>query len=184
MILCKTLLAGLLSLPLSAAFAHGGEDHGAPPALPASTLTMPSTEASSLDFELVAQLNGDTLTVYLDRFADNQPVSKADIQVESEVASVAFNASLHEVAPGTYQAPAAALNSAGEHSLLFTVVAGEQSDFLDAVLNVSAAQHADHAAPLSKRWWWLGGGLLILVGGGLLLKSRLTNRSTKHGAAA
>lgn len=180
MILCKTLLAGLLSLPLSAAFAHGGEDHGAPPALPASTLNMPSTEANSLDFELFAQLNGDTLTVYLDHFADNQPVSKAIIEVES----AAFKASLHEVAPGTYQAPAAALNSPGEHSLLFTVAAGEQSDFLDAVLNVSAAEHADHAAPLSPRWWWLGGGLLALVGGGLLLKSRLSNRSTKHGAAA
>jgi hypothetical protein len=114
MILCKTLLAGLLSLPLSAAFAHGGEDHGAPPALPASTFTVPNTEANSLDFELFAQLNGDTLTVYLDHFADNQPVTKAIIEVES----AAFKASLHEVAPGTYQAPAAALNSPGEHSLL------------------------------------------------------------------
>lgn len=178
MMLCKTFLAGVLSLPLSAAFAHGGEDHGEAPALPASSLSMPSSEAESADFELFAQLNGDNLTVYLDRFADNQPISKADIEVQGE----AFTVSLHEVAPGTYQAPAAALNTPGEHSLVFTVLAGEQSDLLDAVLKVSAAEGHDQPAPVSQRWWWLG-GLLALAGGGLLLRGRLAHRTITRGAA-
>lgn len=177
---CQTLLAAGLSLSLSSVFAHGGEDHGQAPALPVSALSLPGTASQSADFELVAQLTGDNLTVYLDGFADNQPVSKANIEVEGE----AFKARLHEVAPGTYQAPAAALNRPGEYRLVFTVLAGEQSDLLDAVLSVSAAEGHDQPAPVSPRWWWLGGGLLVLAGGGCVLKRGLAHRSIKPGAAA
>lgn len=179
MMLFKTFLAVALSLSLSSALAHGDEDHGQPPTLPGSALSLPNTASQSADFELVAQLNGNNLTVYLDRFADNQPVLKASIEVQSD----AFTARLQEIAPGTYQASAAALNTPGEHSLVFTVLAGEQSDLLDAVLNVSATQGHAHPASVSLRWWSLGGGLLlVLFCGGLLLRRRLAHRSITRGA--
>ena len=125
---------------------------------PAETVSLPSAEAHSLDFELVAQLQGDTLTVYLDRYSDNQPVSEASI----EVASAAFSATLAAVAPGTYQASAAPLNHPGQHELLFTVLAGEQSDLLDARLNVSPAPAAEPlAGKLSSVW--LGAAVALLA---------------------
>lgn len=163
MMLYKMLLAGALSLQLATAFAHGGEDHGAAQALPASTQRLPGAEAHSPDFELYAQLQGDTLTVYLDRYSDNQPVAGATIEVESET----YKATLQPLAAGTYQAVAAALNHPGEHNLLFTILAGEQSDLLDAVLSVSPAAAADQ--PVAARpWWWLAAGLAGLALAALL----------------
>ncbi|HLD68830.1 MAG TPA: hypothetical protein VJA19_22660 [Pseudomonas sp.] len=165
----NSLLATLLSVQLSSAFAHGDEDHGAAPAPPSSDSQMPSAETHSPDFELFVQLQGDSLTVYLDRYADNQPVTGAQIEVDSE----AFTATLQPLSAGIYRTSAAALNRPGEHSLLFTVVAGEQSDLLDTVLSVRPATDATHAAPSSRLWWWLGGpGLAALAAVILLLQRR------------
>lgn len=153
----QTFLA-LLGLLPGLVLAHGDEVHGEAPPLPANSHSLPSAEAHSLDFELVAQLQGDTLTVYLDRYSDNQPVSEASI----EVASAAFSATLAAVAPGTYQASAAPLNHPGQHELLFTVLAGEQSDLLDARLSVSPAPAAEPlAGKLSSGW--LGAAVALLA---------------------
>jgi hypothetical protein len=174
----KFFLAAVLSLPLTGVFAHGDEQHGEAPALSANTRSLPSAEAHSADFELVAQLQGDRLTVYLDNYGDNQPVLGANIEVESD----SFKASLAAVAPGTYQVNASALNHPGEHSLLFTVLAGEQSDLLDTVLNVSAAE-AEPAAASSQLWWW-GAAALLLIVAGLLFKGRRRLGLVKQGVAA
>lgn len=145
------LLPGLL-------LAHGDELHGAAPALPAAGYRLPSGETHSTDFELVAQLQGDTLTVYLDRYSDNQPISEASIEVES----AAFSATLAAVAPGTYQASAVPLNHPGQHDLLFTVLAGEQSDLLEVRLSVSSPP-ANQALATKFRLGWLGGGMALLA---------------------
>lgn len=170
----KIFLAGVLSLPFSNVFAHGDEPHGEAPALSTNTHSLPSAEAHSADFELVAQLQGDRLTVYLDNYGDNQPVLGASLEVESDN----FKATLPAVAPGTYQVNASALNHPGEHSLLFTVLAGEQSDLLDTVLNVSAAETAPAAAS-SRLWWWAAAALLLAVAM-LLFKGQ---RRVKQGVA-
>jgi hypothetical protein len=182
----RILLAAVLSLPLTGVFAHGdekhgGEEHGEVPALTNNTRSLPSSEAKSSDFELVAQLQGDTLTVYLDSYSDNQPIIGASIEVES----AAFKTTLQAVAPGTYQANAAALNHPGEHSLLFTIVAGEQSDLLDSVLNVTAIAAAE-PAHASRRLWWLGGALaaLALLAAAVLLRRRQARVLAHHGASA
>ena len=165
---CNTLLATVLSVQLSSAFAHGDEDHGAAPAPPTSNRQVPSAETHSPDFELFVQLQGDSLTVYLDRYADNQPVAGAQIEVDSET----FKATLQPLSAGIYRTSAAALNRPGEHNLLFTVVAGEQSDLLDTVLSVSPATDAAHAPPSSRLWWWLGGPGLAALAALILLKRR------------
>lgn len=175
----KILLAAVLSLPLTSVFAHGGEDHGEAQALPTNTRSLPSAEAKSTDFELFTQLQGDTLTVYLDSYSDNQPVIGASIEVESE----AFKASLQAVAAGTYQASASALNHPGEHSLLFTVVAGEQSDLLDTVLSVTTVVAAEHTQA-SRRLWWLGAALAALAIAVLLFTRRQRRVLRNNGASA
>ena len=171
-------LAALLSLPLTNAFAHGDEPHGEAPVQSANT-SLPSAEAHSPDFELVAQLQGDHLTVYLDNYRDNQPVLGASIEVESD----SFKATLQAIAPGTYQASASALNHPGEHSLLFTIVAGEQSDLLDTVLRVSPNAAAEHSHA-SRQLWWLGAAFALLVVAVLLFKGRRRLGLLKPGVAA
>ncbi|MDP3845946.1 MAG: hypothetical protein Q8R10_05915 [Pseudomonas sp.] len=173
----RILLAAVLSLPLTGVFAHGDEPHGEAPALSTNTHSLPSGEAHSPDFELVAQLQGDHLTVYLDNYSDNQPVLGATVEVESD----SFKATLPAVAPGTYQVSASALNHPGEHSLLFTIVAGEQSDLLDTVLRVSAAETAPTAA--SNRLWWWGAAALLLAVAALLFKGRRRLGLAKQGVA-
>ncbi|WP_348946349.1 hypothetical protein ABHF33_07380 [Chitinibacter sp. FCG-7] len=83
-LLLSLMLSGMCFMSTSPAFAHGDEDHsgGAKPAAVSST-GMPTAEAKSEDFELLAQMKGNTLQVYLDRYRDNSPVEKAQIEVES-----------------------------------------------------------------------------------------------------
>jgi hypothetical protein len=67
------------------AFAHEGHDHaqaaGASAASDLSRPGLPRLAASSETYELVATLQGERLTIYLDRFEDNSPVTDADITV-------------------------------------------------------------------------------------------------------
>lgn len=54
------IFLALLGLLPGLVLAHGDEVHGEAPPLPANSHSLPSAEAHSLDFELVAQLQGDT----------------------------------------------------------------------------------------------------------------------------
>jgi hypothetical protein len=139
----------LLALFTNSVFAHGGEDHGgAAPALPLAT-AWPSAEAHSDDFELFAQLQGQRLTVYLDGYADNQPVANASIELES----AGFTTQMKAQSPGQYGAEAAPLAQPGEHALTFTLRAGEQFDLLETQLMVRApAAEPSPSAGFSWRW--------------------------------
>ncbi|MFG1228340.1 efflux RND transporter periplasmic adaptor subunit [Xanthobacter wiegelii] len=129
--LCGLLAGAALSGP---AAAHEGHDHGAPPPPPLTTLA-PRAEAASADFELVAVLRDGTLTIHLDRFADNAPVEGAAIEVDTPEGSQAAKPS----GPGTYVLPAPFAASPGAHDLAFTITAGDTVDVLAATLTVPAA---------------------------------------------
>jgi hypothetical protein len=65
------------------AYGHGGsEDHGASNRshrrYPARPEALPASEA----FEVVAVLEGKKLLLYVDRFASNEPVAKAKVEVD------------------------------------------------------------------------------------------------------
>ncbi|QKJ67106.1 hypothetical protein HQN60_10575 [Deefgea piscis] len=146
----------------TAAWAHGDDDHSAAPqtaATQASLTSVPSAESASSDFEVLAQMDGEILTVYLNRFADNRPVSDASLEVESG----AFKAKLTAVASGIYQAPAAPLAKTGEHALTLTLFAGEQSDLLGTTLNVAAPTLANAPHIHIQTWLWIGGGVAALL---------------------
>ncbi|MEP9350772.1 HlyD family efflux transporter periplasmic adaptor subunit [Xanthobacter sp. KR7-225] len=134
--LCWLLAGAALSGP---AVAHEGHDHGAPPPPPVTTLA-PRAEAASADFELVAVLREGTLTIHLDRFADNAPVDGATIEVDTPQGS----RTAKPAGPGTYALPVPFAATPGAHDLAFTVAAGDAVDVLAATLTVPAA-----AAPSS-----------------------------------
>ncbi|MFG1223961.1 efflux RND transporter periplasmic adaptor subunit [Xanthobacter wiegelii] len=173
--LCGLLAGAVLSGP---AAAHEGHDHGAPPPPEVTTLA-PRAEATSADFELVAVLRDDTLTLHLDRFADNAPVEGATIEVDTPEGSQAAKPS----GPGTYVLPAPFAAKPGAHDLAFTVTAGDMVDVLAATLTVPAAAPTSSETQAPAMLAQLGGlradllagilaGLLIGVVAGALAMSR------------
>ena len=129
--LCGLLAGAALSGPASA---HEGHDHGAPPPPEVTTLA-PRAEAASADFELVAVLRDGTLTIHLDRFADNAPVEGAAIEVDTPEGSQAAK----PAGPGTYVLTVPFAAKPGAHDIAFTITAGDTVDVLAATLTIPAA---------------------------------------------
>lgn len=148
--------------------AHGpnGEHLDAPPTGMANARQAGlRIDAQSELFELVATLAGGELSILIDRFASNEPVLQAQVEVESGglKAKAQFHADM-----GDYSVDDPAmlkkLSEPGEHPLVVTVLAGKDSDLLDAVLRVPAppAPH-DRGIPGSG-WAWGGAAALALLG--------------------
>jgi hypothetical protein len=140
-------------------WAHGDDDHGDQPHPTAAPSAVISSESASSDFEVLAQMDGELLTIFLNRFADNSPVSKAVLEVES----ASFKGTLKPSSAGVYQVAAPALSKPGEHALVISLRAGEQSDLLETRLLVAAAEV--HTEEKAMTYWWLGlgGALVVLV---------------------
>ena len=136
----KTLLPGLLLLGLlgiGPAWAHPGHDET--PVAPA-TASAPRAEAHSDDLELVAAVSARrTAIIYLDRFATNEPVEGATIEVSDNGTPGIIATALPE---GGYKLVAPWIDQPGKHDLTFTVTAGELTDLLAATVEIPAAPEA------------------------------------------
>lgn len=135
----------LLSLVLTAttgfAAAHAGHDDETP--TPVVGNAAPRTEAHSDLFELVLTLRDGAATLSLDRFATNEPIDGATI----EVAEGDATATAEPQPDGTYRLSAPWLTKPGRHELVFTVTAGDQADLLNGSLDLAADDHAAAIAP-------------------------------------
>lgn len=156
------LLAALLGLPLYA-WSHGDEPHDNKPAAAASGNGPPRVEVHSDLFELVGQLDGQGLTLLIDRYDSNAPVLGAKVMVESggiETAAI-FRADQGDYAVRDERL-LALLRQGDEHALVFTITAGEDSDLLDGTLRrplrVTPAEHAT-----GLPWGQVLGGLALLA---------------------
>jgi RND family efflux transporter MFP subunit len=148
--LASALVAAALIAGTAAgtAQAHEGHDHGAPTAAsPASVAAR--GEAASENFELVAVAQGAELIVYLDRFASNEPVANATIEVETPEGPTKAEAK----DDGTYRLPAPWLTKGGHLDLVFTVTADNAVDILPVAIDVPAdGANGGHAsATLTER---------------------------------
>ncbi|MBP6160054.1 MAG: hypothetical protein KA490_09570 [Giesbergeria sp.] len=163
-------VAVALAAPPLTGHAHGGEDHGdaAAPAPVASAA--PRAQAQSEDFELVAEVQGQALVLFLDRFDSNAPVVGAQVEVDSGGPP----AMAAETAPGVYRVAASPWTQPGRHALTVSVQAGDTADLLSATLDVPAAAAAAPAAPLAvgsptttkRSLWALAGALALAALGG------------------
>lgn len=182
-LLCAAALwALLLATPAGRAGpgAHGPNgEHLDGPTTAVATTTLPRVEATSELFELVATLHGGKLSVMVDRFDTNEPVLNATLEVES--GGIKAKGTFHaEQGDYAFDDPKllALLASPGEHGLVFTLVAGKDSDLLDGTLAVSPGSGAmarakgqrdhghddddhghDHAL---ERAAWIGAGVAAL----------------------
>ncbi len=160
-----SLILFLLSLHMAGtASAHGNDDHEhAAPAAP-TTQVAPRASAQTEDFELVAVLQGRSLIIYLDRFADNSLVADAQIEVES---GSLLKAIAKQTAPGVYviELSKGVMEKVGKYPLSISVQAGELGDVMTASLEIPDLSEEAHDHPEEgKTWWWIAlGGLLIIV---------------------
>ena len=151
--------------------AHGpnGEHLDAPTTTRAAS-ALPRVEAQTEAFELVAELRATELAILVDRFESNEPVLGAKLDVESGAlkAVAAFRSDQGDYAV-TDAAMLKTLAAPGEHGLVFTLVAGKDSDLLDGTL-VSAAERVlagtakndqEHDHEL-ERAAWIGAGVAAL----------------------
>jgi cobalt-zinc-cadmium efflux system membrane fusion protein len=168
------------------ALAHEGHDHG-PPTNAASAATLPRVTALSENYQLVGILEGEVLVIYLDRFADNSPVTSA--KLELTIDGTPLQAELQK--NGTYEVASPHLRTAGNREVLVSITDGPTSDLLVGSLAIPTApselsgfDHTvwahlkDHLAQPSKMIGWAGGGVLGLVGLGLLLNGRRRGLAT------
>lgn len=169
---------------LAAPGAHGpnGEHLDGPASMRVAS-SLPRVEAKSEVFELVAELRASELAILVDRYESNEPVLGAKLEVESGAlkAVAAFRAEQGDYVV-TDAAMLKALAAPGEHGLVFTLVAGKDSDLLDGTLvgmaaRVAAAAKDDHSHAHGgdehghdhelERAVWIGAGVasLGLIGG-------------------
>ena len=192
-------LSALLLVTNAPAFAapgaHGpnGEHLDGPTTMRAAS-ALPRVEAKSEMFELVATLYAGELSVLVDRFDTNEPVLGATLEVESGgvQATATFHADQGDYAVDDPEL-LALLRSAGEHGLVFTLVAGADSDLLDGTLtstagSVAAAGKDDHGHDHRgddqlERAAWIGAGVaaLALIGGIAWWRQRRRNAGKLQG---
>jgi cobalt-zinc-cadmium efflux system membrane fusion protein len=186
-----TLMLGLATgLAKAAPGAHGPNgEHLDTPAAGSAAAVRPRVQAQSDQFELVAELHDTELSILIDRFDTNEPVTGAKVEVQSgRLKAVAtFHADHGDYAVDD-ESLLNLLKQPGEHALIFTIVAGSESDLLDGTLvnsgraKGSAAGHGHHHD--GHLWERLGIALLILavLAGGARLFWRRRAAGPRSGA--
>jgi membrane fusion protein, heavy metal efflux system len=192
--LVSALLFGIgvvLGCAPAVAWAHGGDAE-----MSSASTQGPATgarlAAESSDFELVATAQGETLTIYLDRFTDNQPVSGAKLEIDTGDGKTVDAVAAKDGEAGIYTVTGAWVAQPGHHDLVFTVLTDHGSDLLAGTLDVPSAEQvalASGAAPfvLSKRLsvdsvvaFFLGMvtafGMVRFAGSGSRLRLRIERR--------
>ena len=173
-VLIVLVLAVMASM--NPAWAGPGHDHGDAPAAATGTAS-PRVSAHSDLFELVGIVEGGELKIYLDRYATNEPVTDAKIEVE--VGSIKAVAAAQ--ADGSYSFKNDVFAKPADLAISFTVLAGKDTDLLAGDLKIGPPvdDHAhDHATKPWLRWAAYAGGavFLALVALGVLRGRRKTAR--------
>lgn len=150
----------LLALTVLSARAGDGHDHGEAPAAAAGPAA-PRFAAVSELFELVGVLDGDRVTFYLDRYADNSPVEQAELEIEFDGRKLALDA----LGSGVFETDLGAVPGPGVIAVTATVSAGEETDLLAGEFDLhgpEAAGEAAHAYDWGAAAAGFGAGVLAL----------------------
>ena len=184
---CALALAWLLIVLSPSVEAH--DDHG-PAAPAASAPASPRTTAVSENYQFVGIVEGEEMVIYLDRFADNQPVTTARLEVAIDGTSIV--AELQK--DGTYEVASPLLKTPGSHEVLVSVADGTVEDLLVGAVTIPGPEEhrheLDHSiwthvtelghqyADPGRKVLWAGGAGLGVAGLGLLLARRRRGLAT------
>ncbi|MDO9563307.1 MAG: HlyD family efflux transporter periplasmic adaptor subunit [Bradyrhizobium sp.] len=128
--ICAAAFASFLGA--GSLLAHEGHDHGAPPPAAVIANLAPRAEAVSELYELVAIARAGELVVYLDRFATNEQVDGATIEVETPAGPEPARAIANE----PYRLSAPWSSKPGAYDLIFTVTKDGIADLLPVTLTI------------------------------------------------
>ena len=165
------------------AHADDGHDHGHGDAAPIATgPALPRFAAVSDAFELVGVLDGRRITLWLDRAADNAPVT--DARIELEIAGEKLEADKHD---DVYEVMLAARPEAGVLPIIAMITVGGEVDLLSGELDYHDEAHVGAgttATPWTRHAGWAAGGVAAVVV--LLVAGRraAASRQSRAGDAA
>src|SRR5262245_10168744 len=134
----------LLLLAASEVPAHEGHEHEPPPP---PTRMAARGEAQSEALELVAVAEGNAIAIYLDRFISNEPVTRAEIEVETPAGPATARADAGDV----FRIAAPWLQKPGKDDLIFTVTTDTDTDVLPVTLEIPDPATDDSIASTSER---------------------------------
>lgn len=175
------------ALMLPPAHAGAGHDHGHDDSAGAAhSPALPRFAAVSESFELVGVLEGRQLTLYLDRAADNAPVSGA--QIELDIGGTPLKAEPQE---DVYRVVLAEQPQPGVLPVTATITVmgtgGPEADLLAGELDLHAAapaEHAPHGASWALRAAVGAGALAALLACAYAGRRLLARRQRNTGATA
>lgn len=173
--LAKFLICFALLFIATGAGAHEGHDHG--DEAPQVSAVLPRGSAASGDFELVAILRGHTLAIYVDRFATNEPVDTAKVEVETPEGPKEAVAE-----EGVYRLAAPWAEKGGHFDLIVTVTDGDQVEVLPITIDVPAPQTGRLSGGSEPSWFGAFGAHTLLLLGLLIVVALALLR--RRGAAA
>lgn len=151
-----TVVLTALAMMASAApaIAHGDDDHGSP-ATPVGVSIAPRIEAATETLELVAAAKADDLTIWIDGYADNVPVTNANVSVTLDGKTIPAAAR-----NGVYTLSDDGLLKPGNHELSFLVTRGDAIESLSGDLVIPKPAASGGAA---WSWTWLLAGIALLI---------------------
>lgn len=178
------LYIATMATALAAPGAHGpnGEHLDAPASAPAAAHAVPRIDTFTESFELVGHLHDEELSILIDRYETNEPVLNATLEVDYNgmTAQATYHADHGDYAIDNEEL-LQALAKPGQHPLLFTLTAGDESDLLEGVLRVSANRdEQEHTHAMPQKTWVIGGIVLFLLSVALVVL-RLRRRQPRSG---
>jgi hypothetical protein len=158
-----------------------GHDHGPEIAASAAGPAAPRFSAASDLFEVVGILNSKALSVFVDRFDTNEPVTKASIEMEVNGIK---KIGLFKPEMGEFEFSADTFAKPGSYALALTITAGDDIDILAGNLVVPdiVYDHAHSIWTLKNASIAAGSLVLVLIVIALIKKSLMRRRtwSTNH----
>jgi hypothetical protein len=146
------VVLALCCFGIGLAVAHEGHDE-MQPAAALGAAGLPRLVTSSETYELVAVLKGERLTIYLDRFEDNAPVTDANITVTVNDEPVVAQST----GDGTYSISSRRFAARGLVELVFDIKAKDGDDLLIGKFTLAGSAQ-DARSPETLPWYgraWL-----------------------------
>ena len=123
--------------------AHEGHDHGIETPAAATVPSSPRVVATSETYQFVGIVEGEVLVIYLDRAADNSPITTARIELTLDGGPVKVEPNKRD---GTYEATSELLRETGSHEVLVTLSEGDTNDLLVGALLIPARKDSAEGA--------------------------------------
>lgn len=173
------------ALMLTALFVAGnvdagpGHDHGDGAPAAGAGKASPRFEAHSDLFEAVGVLGASELSIVIDRYASNEPVLSAKVELES--GSVKAVAQFH-AEHGDYSFPSKPFEKPGSYPITLTITAGDEVDILAGNLVVPdpAAGHEHAVTAMSWKSGAVIAALIVVLGIAATLFIRRRSGKVSH----